>query len=109
MRTVSLMGLLMAMTIPGLACLLILLAFVEVAINRVTGTRFLPWTRKRGGTVASASGFEHLTAMFQGSKHHEFEQRQSTLMHREDPSEGAPPRDRVDLAGGSARLVARAR
>ncbi|MFE5479296.1 DUF6191 domain-containing protein [Nocardia sp. NPDC056541] len=60
------MGLLMAMTIPGLACLLILLAF-------------------------------------------EFEQRRSTLMHREDPSEGAPPRDRVDLAGGSARLVARER
>ncbi|MGW0329164.1 DUF6191 domain-containing protein [Nocardia sp. NPDC003183] len=37
------------------------------------------------------------------------EQRQSTLMHREDPSEGAPPRDRVNLAGGSARLVARER
>lgn len=109
MGTVSGMGLLMAMTIPGLACLLILLAFVEVAINRVTGTRFLPWTRQRGGTVASATGFEHLTAMFQGSKHHEFEQRQSTLMHRENPSEGAPPRDRVDLTGGSASLVARER
>ncbi|MFF2088090.1 DUF6191 domain-containing protein [Nocardia sp. NPDC058176] len=30
----------------------------------------------------------HLAALFQGSKHHEFEQRQSTLMHRETPSEG---------------------
>ena len=45
----------MAMTIPGLACALILLAFIEVAINRATGTRFLPWTRKRGGTVAAAN------------------------------------------------------
>ncbi|MFD4460886.1 DUF6191 domain-containing protein [Nocardia sp. NPDC058480] len=39
----------------------------------------------------------------------QFEQRQSTLMHREDPPEGAPPRDQVDLTGSSARLVARER
>ncbi|MEV6364578.1 DUF6191 domain-containing protein [Nocardia asteroides] len=102
------MGTVFAMTIPGLALLLILLALLEVVVNRLTGTRILPWTRKRTGPAVAATGFEHLTAMFQGSKHHEFEQRQSTLMHRETPSEGAPPRDRVDLTGGSAQLVARA-
>ncbi|WP_231857982.1 DUF6191 domain-containing protein [Nocardia farcinica] len=29
-------------------------------------------------------------------------------MHREDKSDGAPPRDEIDLSAGSARLVARA-
>ena len=101
------MGTVFAMTIPGLAALLVLLALVEVVVNRLTGTRILPWTRKRTGPAVAATGFEHLTAMFQGSKQHEFEQRQSTLMHRETPSEGTPPRDRVDLTGGSATLVVR--
>ncbi|WP_040866046.1 DUF6191 domain-containing protein [Nocardia exalbida] len=99
------MGLLVAMTIPGLAVLLILLAFAEVAWNRLTGSRALPWTRARSGRPVAAAGFEEVTAVFQGGKHHEFEQRLTTLMHREDPSDGAPPRDDVDLTAGSARLV----
>ncbi|MBF6205830.1 hypothetical protein IU483_17280 [Streptomyces gardneri] len=99
------MGLLVAMTIPGLAVLLILFAFAEVAWTKLTGSRALPWTRKRSGRPVAAAGFEEVTAVFQGGKHHEFEQRLTTLMHREDKSDGAPPRDEVDLAHGSARLV----
>lgn len=99
------MGLLVAMTIPGLAVLLILFAFAEVAWNKLTGSRALTWTRKRSGRPVAAAGFEEVTAVFQGGKHHEFEQRLTTLMHREDKSDGAPPRDEVDLAHGSARLV----
>ncbi|WP_216909246.1 DUF6191 domain-containing protein [Nocardia noduli] len=100
------MGLLVAMTIPGLACLLIALAFAEVLWNRLTGSRVLPWSRRAGRPVAAA-GFEEVTALFQGSKHHEFEQRQTALMHREDLSDGAPPRDEIDLGVGAARLLRR--
>ncbi|MEU6830607.1 DUF6191 domain-containing protein [Nocardia beijingensis] len=101
------MGLLVATTIPGLAVLLILLAFAEVAWNKLTGGRALPWTRERSGLPVAAAGFEEVTAVFQGGKHHEFEQRMTTLMHREDASAGAPPRDEIDLGAGSARLIAR--
>ncbi|MFC4603112.1 DUF6191 domain-containing protein [Rhodococcus kronopolitis] len=98
------MGLLWAMTIPGLLCLLVLLAFAETLWNRLTGGRALPWTRKHGGRTVSATGFEEVTALFQGSKHHEFEQRQTALMHREDEGDGAPPRVRVDIASNTVVL-----
>ncbi|MGK8524689.1 DUF6191 domain-containing protein [Nocardia asteroides] len=99
------MGLLVAMTIPGLAVLLIGFAFAEVAWNKLTGSRALPWTRKRSGRPVAAAGFEEVTAVFQGSKHYEFEQRITALLHREDKSDGAPPRHEIDLTTGSARLV----
>lgn len=99
------MGALMAMTIPGLAVALVLFAFAEVLWNKLTGSRLLPWTRKRGGRPLAATGFEEVTAVFQGSKHYEFEQRQTTLMHREDKSDGAPPRNEIDLIAGHAKLV----
>ncbi|WP_280489750.1 hypothetical protein [Nocardia carnea] len=40
------MGIVWAMTLPGLVCLLIGLAFAEVLIGRLTGGRALP--RNRG-------------------------------------------------------------
>lgn len=98
------MGLLWAMTLPGLACLLILLAFVEVVWSRATGSGLLPWFRQRKSRSVAATGFEEVAALFQGSKHHEFEQRQTALMHREDESDGAPPLIRVDLESGSMRI-----
>lgn len=101
------MGPVFFLTIPGLALALIALAGVEVVVGRVTGSRVLPWSRGRSGTPVSAVGFEQVTAVFQGSKHYEFEQRRTTLMHREDLGDGAPPRDEIDLAAGSARLVLR--
>ena len=99
------MGLLVAMTIPGLAILLIGLAFLEVVWNRLTGSRILPWFQHRKHTPVAATGFEEVTAVFQGAKQYEFEQRQTTLMHKEDKSDGAPPRDEIDLGAGSAKLV----
>lgn len=95
------------MTIPGLAVLLIGLAFVEVLWNRLTGSRILPWFKHRKHTPVAATGFEEVAAAFQGSKHYEFEQRQTALMHKEDKSDGAPPRDEIDLRTGSAKLVRR--
>lgn len=103
------MGALVAMTIPGLSILLIGLAFVEVLWNRLTGSRILPWFRHRKHTPVATTGFEQVTAVFQGSKHYEFEQRQTALMHKEDKSDGAPARDEIDLGAGSAKLVRRER
>ncbi|MGW1737342.1 DUF6191 domain-containing protein [Nocardia sp. NPDC001965] len=85
------MGVVWAMTLPGLVCLLIALAFAEVTVNRITGGRLLPWTRRHGSRTVAATGFEQVNAMFQGSKHIEFEQRQHALMHRDEESDGAPP------------------
>ncbi|WP_406238063.1 DUF6191 domain-containing protein [Nocardia sp. NBC_01009] len=99
------MGLLVAMTIPGLAILLMVLAAAEVLWSRLTGSRILPWFEDRAGRPVAAAGFEEVAAVFQGSKRHEFEQRQTVLMHKEDKSDGAPPRDEIDLSAGSARLV----
>lgn len=98
------MGALFAMTIPGLVVLLVALAFAETLWNRMTGGRALPWTRRRGGATVAATGFEEVTALFQGSKLHEFEQRQSALMHREDAGDAAPPRVRVDIDANTVVL-----
>lgn len=97
------MGALWAMTLPGLLCLLVLMAFAETLWNRVTGGRMLPWTRRRGGRTVAATGFEEVAAVFQGSRHHEFEQRQTTLMHRDETGD-AQERLRVDLAGNRLRV-----
>ncbi|MGW0183074.1 DUF6191 domain-containing protein [Nocardia sp. NPDC003345] len=85
------MGLVWAMTLPGLVCLLIGVAFAEVLINRITGGRLLPWNRHEESRTVAATGFEQVSALFQGSKHIEFEQRQHTLMHRDDSADAAPP------------------
>ena len=88
------MGVLWAMTLPGLVVLLVVLAFTETLWNRLTGGRMLPWTRARGGRTVAATGFEEVAAVFQGGKHHEFEQRQTTLMHRDEAGDG---QRRVDV------------
>lgn len=90
------MGTVFAMSLPGLLVLLVLLAFAETLWSRLTGGRALPWTRRRTTRPVSAAGFEEVAALFQGAKHHEFEQRQSVLMHREDGSDGDPPWVSVD-------------
>ncbi|NMD61316.1 UNVERIFIED_ORG: hypothetical protein FNL38_102294 [Nocardia globerula] len=85
------MGTVFAMSLPGLLVLLVVFAAAETLWNRLTGGRVLPWNRGRATRPVSAAGFEEVAALFQGSKHHEFEQRQSALMHREDGSDGDPP------------------
>ena len=94
------MGLAFAMSIPGLAVLLIALA---------SGERLLRWVRRRRGghPVISATAFDEFTAMVHGSKRVELEQRQTTLVLGEDEESGAPPRGPVDLDSGSVRLSPR--
>ncbi|SUA79043.1 Uncharacterised protein [Nocardia otitidiscaviarum] len=94
-----------AMTLPGLALLLIAVAFADVAYRRTTGRTALPWMRGDEQRTASAIGFEQLDTVFSSGKRVEFEQRQSVLMHRENPGDGAPGGFDIDLRSGTARLA----
>ena len=92
------MGMMFAMSIPGLALLLLGLA---------TGERLWKWVRRRQGhhPVVSATAMDEFTTLFHGSKHIELQQRQVSLMLGEDEESGAPPRGPVDLDSGNVRLV----
>lgn len=94
---------LMAMTIPGLALLIIVVAFAEVGFRKLTGRSALPWMRAEDGRGAAAIGMEQFDAVFSSGKKLEFEQRQSVLMHRENPGDGTDGVD-VDLTKGTVRL-----
>jgi hypothetical protein len=89
-------------SIPGLVLLLVGLATVDrlgLAANR----RFrLPWRRPEDGRSLAAVGVDELNALYIGGKRHELDQRQTTLMMRDEEGDGAPPRTRVDLETGTA-------
>ncbi|QQQ79005.1 hypothetical protein IOD16_11580 [Saccharothrix sp. 6-C] len=91
------MGMMFAMSIPGLALLLLVLAAGERLWRAVR--------RRRGHPVVSATAMEEFTTLFNGSKHIELHQRQVALMLGEDEESGAPPRGPVDLDSGSVRLI----
>ncbi|WP_369638158.1 DUF6191 domain-containing protein [Nocardia sp. JMUB6875] len=92
-----------AMTIPGLALLIIAVAFADVAYRKVTGRTALPWMRGDEDRKAAAIGLEQFDAVFSSGKRLEMEQRQSVLMHRENPGDGDEGVD-VDLTAGKAKL-----
>lgn len=95
------MGMLFALTLPGLVSLLIALAAVE-RFAAWTGRTLLPW--RRGRTTVSAVGFDELTATFYAGKRLELDQRNVELMLRDDQRDGAPPRGGIDLDRGTAVL-----
>ncbi|MFB7472447.1 DUF6191 domain-containing protein [Kitasatospora sp. NPDC056184] len=99
------MGLVFAMTIPGLVCLLVGLAFVDQLALRARRSRLVPWRGTGREGQISATGFEQLHAQFAAGKQHQLDERQSTLMLRDEEGDGAPPRTRVDLASGVAVVV----
>jgi hypothetical protein len=86
-----------AMSIPGLAVLLVVLAAGERVWKSIR--------RRRGHQVISATALDEFTTLFYGSKHIELEQRQLTLMLGEDEESGAPPRGPVNLDSGAVRLT----
>lgn len=89
------MGLLWAMSLPGLACLLVLLAALERIGLWATGRSWLPWRRRR--PAVSATAFDELTALFHASKQVELQQRRTELMLRDEEGDGAPGRIRFHL------------
>lgn len=100
------MGLLWAMSLPGLVVLLVILAGLERMGLWATRASWLPWRRKRTGTPVSATAFDEMGAAFYGSKRMEIEHRLSQSMMRDDEADGAPP-NRIDLEGGTVRLTPR--
>lgn len=91
------MGMVFAMSIPGLAVLLLGLA---------AGERAWKWFRRRKGhSVVSATAMDEFTTLFYGSKHIELEQRQVALMLGEDEESAAPPRGPINLDSGAVRLA----
>ncbi|MFE9045551.1 DUF6191 domain-containing protein [Streptomyces sp. NPDC007818] len=82
-----------------------LFALVEGAWRWLTGLGLLPWVRRRTGRSLSSVAFDEFTATVNGNKTAELEQRRVELLRRDDESDGAPPRSRVDLAHGTAFIV----
>jgi hypothetical protein len=91
------MGFFWAMSIPGLACLLVVLAALERLGIWFSGRSWLPWRRPKQNAVVSATGFDQVTALFYATKHYELEHRNTELMLRDDADDGAPRRFRLDL------------
>jgi hypothetical protein len=84
------LGFLFAMSLPALVVALFVLAVVE---------RF---ARRKKGTPIAAAGFGELGATFEAGKRDELEYRKEERQLRDDEGDGAPPRSRVDLDGGTA-------
>ncbi|MFH8683128.1 DUF6191 domain-containing protein [Streptomyces lydicus] len=93
------------MSFPAFAALLALFALVESAWRRVTGLGLVPWLRRRTGPSWSTVAFDEFTAVVNGNKTVELEQRRVELLRRDDESDGAPPRAGIDLAKGTALIV----
>ncbi|MEV4256548.1 DUF6191 domain-containing protein [Spirillospora sp. NPDC049652] len=96
------MALVAFMSVPGF--LLGLLAFAVLdhlgwwAHRRLR----LPWRRDDTGRPVSSVAVAELGAFFHGTHRHQQDQRASSLMLRDDETDGAPPRTRIDLAAGTA-------
>lgn len=84
-------GMLWAMSLPGLVTLLFVLAVIEWVVRR-----------KKGGTPLATISFDELGATFEGGKRDELEHRKEERQRRDEEGDGAPPRSRVDLDGGTA-------
>ncbi|WP_435260424.1 DUF6191 domain-containing protein [Streptomyces sp. 1222.5] len=94
-----------ATSLPALVCLLILFALTESAWRWFTGLGLIPWVRKRTGRSLSSIAFDEFTATVNGNKTAELEQRRVELLRRDDETDGAPPRSRIDLTKGTASIV----
>ncbi|MGA4845345.1 DUF6191 domain-containing protein [Streptomyces sp. G5(2025)] len=93
------------MSFPAFACVLALFAMVESAWRWFTGLGLLPWLRRRTGRSLSNIAFDEFTAVVNGNKTVELEQRRVELLRRDDESDGAPPRSSVDLTRGTAFIA----
>ena len=94
-------GLLVALTLPGLVLMLLALAAADLTLLRLRGRGLAPWRRDR---PVSSTGFDLLHAALSPGKQAELDQRRTVELVRDDEDDGAPPRSTVDLASGTARL-----
>lgn len=96
------MALVAFMTIPGLVIGLVAFAVLDHA-GLWAHRRFrLPWRRDEVGRPVSAIAVGELDVFFQGTHRHQQDQRSSSLMLRDEETDGAPPGIRLDLESGTA-------
>lgn len=90
---------------PGFMMLLGAAAAVRWVYTRFPKTGRTP--AEYTSTRLAAAGVEEITAFWYGTKRRELDQRAAQSVLRDDHSDGAPPRDRIDLDRGHAVLIAR--
>ena len=95
------MGLIVALTLPGLVLALLAVAALDQVLLRVRHRGLVSWRRD---AQVTSTGFELLHASLSPGKADELAQRRTTELVRDEDEEGAPPRSRVDLAAGVAHL-----
>jgi hypothetical protein len=95
----ALMGI---MSMPGLVILLVVGAGLDRMGQSANRRLRLPWRREESGRPLAASGIEEMHAIFYATKRHELDQRRTSLMLRDEESDGAPPHSTVDLDRGIA-------
>jgi hypothetical protein len=95
------MGVLVALTLPGVVLALLAVAAADQVLLRVRGRGLAPWRRE---APVSATGFELLHAALAPGKADELAQRHTEQLVRDEEDEAAPPRSVVDLDAGVARL-----
>lgn len=97
---------LFALTLPGLVCLLVLLAALEGFGHWTRSRSWLPWRRRwrTGAAPPTMSGIaiQELDAFMSAGRRLELEEHKSMSMMRHDDETGAPPRIQVDLDKGTA-------
>ncbi|MGY1618523.1 DUF6191 domain-containing protein [Geodermatophilus sp. SYSU D00691] len=93
-------GLLVALTLPGLVLLLVAVAVLEQVAARV-GRRG-PLSRRRRSAL-SAGGMDVFSAALAPGRAVDLEQQRVRELRRDDVEDGAPPA-RIDLDGGAAYL-----
>ena len=95
------MSTLFAMTLPALVVILIVAGVVDVLATRRR--------RHRGATAAkpkvATAAIDVLGLAFSPGSRHKLEHDQFMELDRDEEGDAAPPRSRVDLDAGTARIV----
>ncbi|MET7622678.1 DUF6191 domain-containing protein [Streptomyces sp. NPDC005408] len=94
-----------AVSFPAFICLAAVFALTEGLWNWFTGLGMIPWLRRRTGLSLSTTVFDEFTAVVNGNKTAELEQRRVEMLLRHDECDAAPPRSSVDLVSGTAFIV----
>jgi hypothetical protein len=99
--TVVEVGLVVALTLPGLAVLLVVLAVVEQLWSHIG--RRSPLHRRRRH-ARSAGGLDVFSAALAPGRAVDLEVQRTREVRRDDAEDGAPPARRIDLDSGVAWL-----
>ena len=94
-------GLLFALTLPGVVLLLVVVAVLEQAAARRGRRSLLTRGRRR---ALSAGGLDVFSSALMPGREVDLEAQRSRQIIADDVEQGGPPRDRIDRDGGIAYL-----